>query len=239
MRYYYDLHLHTCLSPCGDDDMTPNNIVNMAMLKGLDIIAISDHNTIGNCRAVMEVAKQNGDLLVIPAMELCTAEEFHLLCYFPDLAKASLFQKALISLLPPIKNKEEIFGRQIYCDAEDRITGIEERFLAGASSLDADSAIRLVRDMGGAVVPAHVDRESFSMLNTLGAIPVEYGLTYLEYSRRCQPEAFIQEHRDLAGYSYLQSSDAHFLWDIMERGNAIELHEKSASCFIEKINTGY
>jgi len=239
MRYYYDLHLHTCLSPCGDDDMTPNNIVNMAMLKGLDIIAISDHNTIGNYRAVMEVARNSGGLLVVPAMELCTAEEIHLLCYFPDFYQANLFQKELSGYLPPIKNKEEIFGRQIYCDAADEITGIEESFLAGASSLDADSAIRMVRAMGGAVVPAHVDRESFSMLNTLGSIPAEYELTYLEYSKRCHPEAFIREHQALAAYPYLQSSDAHFLWDIMERENAIELEEKSTSCLIEKINAGY
>ena len=42
MNIYYDFHIHSCLSPCGDDDNTPNNIVNMALIKGLNAIALSD-----------------------------------------------------------------------------------------------------------------------------------------------------------------------------------------------------
>lgn len=236
MKCYYDLHMHTCLSPCGDDDMTPNNIVGMAMLKGLDIIAITDHNTIGNCAAVMEAARNQGDLVVVPAMELCTTEEIHLLCYFPDLFKATYFQKELKRFLPAIKNREYIFGRQIYMDSEDRETGLEEGFLAGATTLDAEAAIKLVRTLGGAAVPAHVDRESFSMLYTLGTIPKEYGLHYLECSRRCEPATFIYGHQTLADHGWLRSSDAHILGDINERHHFMELQNRSAHALIERLN---
>ena len=42
---HYDLHIHSCLSPCADDSMTPHNICNMAKIKGLDLIAVTDHNS--------------------------------------------------------------------------------------------------------------------------------------------------------------------------------------------------
>ena len=75
-EYHYDLHMHSCLSPCSDDDMTPNNMVNMALMNGLDIIAVTDHNAVGNCAAAMEVGRRNG-LTVLPGMELTTSEEIH------------------------------------------------------------------------------------------------------------------------------------------------------------------
>ena len=52
--YGYDLHVHSCLSPCGDNDMTPNNLVQMALLSGCDILALTDHNTCRNAPAAME-----------------------------------------------------------------------------------------------------------------------------------------------------------------------------------------
>ena len=103
MKAYYDLHIHSALSPCGDEDMTPNNIVNMSLLKGLDVIAVTDHNSCGNVRAVMEVA---GDrLLVIPGLEVETAEEVHVLCYFPTLEQAEQLWEILKAHRLPVKNK--------------------------------------------------------------------------------------------------------------------------------------
>ena len=88
----YDLHIHSCLSPCGDDDMTPGNIVGMSAIKGLDVIAVTDHNSCRNCPAVLKLAEQYG-VLAIPGMELTTAEEVHAVCLFSELSAAMEFDR--------------------------------------------------------------------------------------------------------------------------------------------------
>ena len=115
MKVSYDLHLHSCLSPCGDNDMTPNNIVHLASMIGLDVIAVSDHNAAKNLPAVCKVAQET-DLLVIPAMELCSAEEIHLLCLFPTLEQALACSEAVYPYLPRVKNRPDIFGEQLILD---------------------------------------------------------------------------------------------------------------------------
>ena len=234
MKLSFDLHIHTCLSPCAEDDMTPNNIVNMAMLKGLDIIAITDHNAVGNCASVMEVGRQR-NILVVPGMELCTVDKIHLLCYFPDIIRALWFQNAVFKHLLPLKNREDVFGRQIYMDSLDHETGIEERLLSGACNLDTGAAIALVKDLDGAVVPAHIDRESFSMLYNLGTIPEEYALKYLECSKYCESEKFMYGKQALTRYDYLKSSDAHFLQDILERESFLDMEERGIKALISKL----
>lgn len=235
MNYWVDLHLHTCLSPCADEDMTPNNIVNMALIKGLDIIAVTDHNSARNTGTVMSLGYRAG-LLVVPGMELCTSEEIHLLCLFPDLDPLLAFEKIVYEHLSPIKNREDIFGSQIIMNDSDQETGREERLLSGACNLDTETALRVVRGLGGVVLPAHVNRESFSMLNTLGAIPQEYDFHFLECSKNCDLDAFLQNHTDLKSYSFLRSSDAHFLQDILEQDVSIELCEKSVDCLLKVLS---
>ena len=125
---YYDFHIHSCLSPCGDKDMTPNNIVNMAALLGLNAIAVSDHNTVGNVRACQEVAKDVG-ITVIPGMEVQTAEEVHILTLYPSIEAAEKVAGEVYKKLPDIKNRPEIFGEQVFMDSGDNITGYEEKLL--------------------------------------------------------------------------------------------------------------
>jgi len=235
MKCAIDLHIHTCLSPCADDDMTPNNIVNMSRIKGLDIIAVTDHNATGNCAAAIEAAA-GSELLVVPGMELCTAEEIHLLCYFPDTDTALGFQDEVFKNLLPMKNREDVFGRQIYMNGLDEETGTEDRFLIGACMISTHDAISMARRMGGAVLPAHVDRESFSMLYTFGFIPEEYGLRYLECSKNCSLESLLEERKELERYGFVRSSDAHRLVDILERESWLELGEKSVRCLLDTIN---
>ena len=124
MRLSYDLHIHSCLSPCGDADMTPNNIVHMALLAGFDMIALTDHNTCGNCPALLTVAREAG-LTAVPGMELCTAEEAHVVCLFPALEGALAFEAAVRPTLPPVENRPDIFGEQLLLDAQDGIVGRE------------------------------------------------------------------------------------------------------------------
>ncbi|MFO7161402.1 MAG: PHP domain-containing protein, partial [[Clostridium] cellulosi] len=141
-RIYYDFHLHSCLSPCGDKDMTPNNIVNMAKLKGLGAIALTDHNTCGNCEATMKVGERTG-LTVLPGMELCTSEDIHVVCLFKTLDGALQFEKEVKKTLPKIKNRPEIFGEQLILDDMDNTIGQEETLLINASGISVDSALDL------------------------------------------------------------------------------------------------
>ncbi len=237
MRFHYDLHIHSCLSPCSDDDMTPNNIVNMALLKGLDLIAVSDHNTVGNLAAVQSVGKEAG-LLVVPAMELCTSEEIHLLCLFPDLDAGRTFEAGLYGHGAVPQNRPEIFGEQLLMDETDNPAGIEKRMLIAASGLDVDSALRLLAQLGGVAVPAHVDRDAYSMIATLGVIPAEYGFNTVELSRQADASTVRAGHPETIPLQFLVNSDAHHLWDISEPVHSVELPEQSISALIQAIRCG-
>lgn len=216
MRCYYDLHIHSALSPCGDEDMTPNNIVNMAKLVGLDLIALTDHNTGGNLAATAAVARK-ADLLFLPGIEIETAEEIHMVCYFPDLPRALEAAEVVGRAMPPIANRPDIFGRQLFLDEQDEIVGQEERMLITACSLSLEKTVELVRSLGGAAIPAHVDKPANSIIASLGYIPPEFGFTTLEVSTQANLEKITYP------YQIIQSSDAHYLHQIMDRKNKIEI----------------
>jgi len=208
---YYDFHIHSCLSPCGDNDMTPNNIVNMAALSGLDTIAISDHNTIGNVKAAMEVGKSCG-VKVIPGMEVETSEEVHILTLYPSLEAAEVVAKEVYKRLPDIKNKTEIFGEQIYMDCDDNIVGYEDKLLISPADISFDELYDLVKSVGGLFIPAHVDRHSYSVLTNLGFIPEEFDIKFIEVSTATTDlESYLQARSDLKKYKVLRNSDAHYL----------------------------
>ncbi len=214
---YYDFHIHSALSPCGDMDMTPNNIVNMAALSGLDTIALSDHNSIGNVRAAQEVGKGCG-VTVIPAMEVETAEEVHILTLYPDMDSAEYAAKKVYETLPDIKNRAEIFGQQAYMDSEDNITGYEEKLLISPTMLSLNELYKLVKTAGGLFVPAHVDRHSYSILTNLGFIPEDLPIQHIEISKSTSDvESYLESRQDLKKYKVFRSSDAHYLQDIAQR----------------------
>ena len=136
-KLFYDLHIHSCLSPCGDDDMTPANIVAMAFLKGLNVIAVTDHNSCKNCPAVLEYARKY-QIIAIPGMELCTKEEVHVLCLFKNLSDALCFDEYVSSKLIKIPNNESIFGKQEIYDENDHIIGTEPYLLINATEISFD-----------------------------------------------------------------------------------------------------
>ena len=170
MKIQYDLHLHSCLSPCGSDDMTPYNLVNMAALLGFDMIAVTDHNSCLNAQAAMEAGKQAG-VTVVPGMELCTAEEAHMVCLFPTLEDALQFQVYVDGQSFEIKNRPDIYGNQLIMGEGDILMGEEPRLLLNATKITAQKAAHIVRLFHGAAFPAHIDRDSFSLLSSLGFIP--------------------------------------------------------------------
>lgn len=234
MKYAVDLHIHSALSPCGDLDMTPNNIVNMAVLKGLDIIAVTDHNAAENLPAILACAGKT-ELLVIPGMEVETQEEVHLVCLFPGIAEALKMQEIVYDALPGLPNREDIFGQQLVMDEQDRIVGKVEQLLVTACSLGVEDISRIVGDLGGIVIPAHIDRESYSLLSNLGGIPEGLELHSLEVSKRCGVEGLVKAHPWLSEYLLLKSSDAHYLWDILEQESFVEMEEKSVSCLFDAL----
>lgn len=221
MRCYYDLHIHSALSPCGDNDMTPHNIVNMALLGGLNIIALTDHNTCGNCAATMEAGQAIG-LPVIPGMELCTAEEIHMVCLFPTLPDALAFEEEIRSRRPDIANRPDIFGEQRLMDAQDTVTGLEPTLLLTATSVTLEEVLPLVRAHHGTAFPAHIDRDSYSIPSALGDIP-PLGFAAAEITANGDVEQLKAAYSAIADWPLLLDSDAHYLHQIAEAGAWLDL----------------
>lgn len=233
-EYFYDLHMHSCLSPCGDDAMTPADMAAMCALAGYEIVALTDHNTVGNCAAFCEAAERLG-LLALPGMELTTAEEVHVVCLFPDLERARAFGEYVHSHLPPISNRPDFFGHQLLMDGEDTILGEETALLMGATSIPYCDVFGLVRSFGGAAYPAHIDHDSFSLSSNLGLWIPEAGFRFAELSNNCPPG--FTDRPDLAGVRFLTDSDAHYLHQIPDPQQSIPLPERTAQAVIDFLNS--
>lgn len=239
LKFYYDLHLHSCLSPCGSEEMTPADLAAMCALAGLDVVALTDHNTCGNCAAFCCAARERG-LLALAGMELCTREEIHVVCLFPDAERAIPFDTYVAEHLPPFPNDPNIFGRQIYMDEADNVLGEEIRLLAASTDISLDEVPALVAEYGGFAFPAHIDRPSFSLLSVLGLWDPELGFSLAELSHHC-PADFVQRP-DLADVRFITNSDAHYLDQVWGAEHSMELAERSPEAVMawlretEKVN---
>ena len=231
IRLAADLHIHSCLSPCGDRDMTPNNIANMAALKGLEMISLTDHNSARNLPATQAVCEELG-LLFLPGIEVQTAEEVHLLCYFSELASALRFGDLMEKALPQIPNNKAIFGEQLVCDEEDEVVQEMDVLLLQSVRYDIAEVFSKAVSLGGLCVPAHINRQANSLLYILGFFPENPAFTAVEVSQKAPPPTV-----DLGKRHVLYSSDAHYLADILEADNFISLAEKSLKAFMDKYGT--
>ena len=220
-KYYYDLHIHSCLSPCADEDMTPNNIAGMAAIKGLQIIALTDHNSCKNCPAFFDACKKNG-IIPIAGAEVTTAEDVHMICLFPSLEDAMNFDSALERYRIPFKNDSEVYGEQLILDSNDGIIGVEENLLVNATLLDIDSLYSFVGDFNALIYPAHIDREANGIVSVLGTLPQEPDFSSYEFHFFDKVEEYKERFSILRQKPIVVSSDAHFLWDINEADNAFE-----------------
>lgn len=230
MNYSFDLHMHSCLSPCGGEDNTPANLAGMCALAGLDIVALTDHNTCGNCRAFLRACAAY-DILALPGMELTTAEEVHVVCLFPDPDRADGFSAYVRGTLPPIQNKPGIFGPQVLMDHSDRVLGEETAFLAGSSTIGIYEAAALVDSYGGVAFPAHIDRPSFALIANLGLWDSMMGFTLAELSRSCPPEFLARP--DLRGVRTVTDCDAHYLDQILDAHQYMDPEEKTTQAVLE------
>ncbi len=232
MFFRYDLHNHSCLSPCGDNDMTPNNLVNMAKLLDLDVIALTDHNTCLNCPAAMKVGESVG-VTVVPGMELCTAEEIHVVCLFPELSKALEFSDYVRQRIPEIPNREDIFGEQRIMDENDNIIGKEELLLTTACNIGIYEVPKLVSDFGGVAFPAHIDRSSYSVISNLGGIDLTMGFDCAELTGKADVDFYLEKYPDLKKMKLLFNSDAHYLENMNMNPKHIEREKLSAKDIID------
>ena len=236
MKLHYDFHIHSCLSPCGDSDMTPNNIVNMAKIMGFDAIALTDHNTALNCPAVKKLAEANG-ITFIPGMELCTSEEVHIICLFYELDDALRFSDYVKSTMPPIKNKPAIFGEQAICDENDNIIGHENALLVTASGISTDKVVKTVAQYNGICYPAHIDRSSFSIISNLGTINEDFHFKCAEIYDIMKEQELKEKHPYLKELKILSDSDAHYLENMRLPEQVLELAQNNVKAILDYLNS--
>lgn len=232
MKYAADLHIHSVLSPCADFLMGYKNIIENLKINGIKIFAITDHNDCGNSRIFQKKAQEEG-LIFVPGIEIQTAEEIHVLGYFPKIENLEKFVAKLKMTLPQIKNKEEVFGYQLIIDEEDEYVAKEEAFLAGASSMGIDEICALISGYGGISVPAHLDRTN-SVLSNLGYIP-EINFAAYEIYKTDKIEDLSEKYQ-LKGI--MSSSDAHVVSTLGKPKMEIEIEEESAEAVITAIKQG-
>ena len=207
-----DLHLHTCLSPCADDNMSPLAIVREAKKKGLHVIGICDHNSTKNVAAVCEAGEREG-LAVIGGVEVCSREEVHILGLFDKKKGLEDIQKLIDANLSG-ENNPEIFGPQYLCDETDKVVGSESRLLIGATKLSVEEIVESIHRFGGLAIASHVDRECFSLFSQLGVVPPGLEVDALEISFQHSIPQAKELFPQTKGHQLVCSSDAHRLDDI-------------------------
>ena len=224
MRIKYDLHVHSALSPCADNDMTPVNVVAYAKLNGIDMVAIADHNAIFNVRVALEAGKAFG-VTVVPAIEVQTEEDVHVLCLFKNYNNLESFYKELD--FPKIKNKPEIFGEQLIIDEDDNVTAEYDDLLLVSARISSATLPALAGKHGGIAIPAHIDRDANGMVQILGGI--DDGYKVVELSLKASDRE-IEEYGKK--YTVIIDSDAHTLESI-GKNSIIELKENSIDALFD------
>jgi len=220
-----DLHVHTCLSPCAELDMHPMALVQKALEVNLDMIAVCDHNSSANVPYVINAARTS-QLKILPGMEITTSEEVHLLAIFDSLSNLTSLQNIIDQHLPG-ENDEERFGVQAIVNENGEVEGINNQLLIGATDLSLDTLIGYIHQFDGLAIAAHIDRESFSVLSQLGFIDDNAGLDALEITHLTGFDQARIKYQELCKYSFIVSSDSHFIKDLGQDFTRFYLEEPS------------
>jgi PHP family Zn ribbon phosphoesterase len=222
-----DLHMHSCLSPCADLEMSPRALVRKSVDKRLDIIAVCDHNASENVQYTVKAA-QGTNLTVLPGMEVTSSEEVHVLALFESQESLLKLQDIVYANLPG-KNDEEIFGCQAIVNDLDEVEGLNERLLIGATGIPLDQIVKRIHELGGLAIASHIDREGFSLLGQLGFIPIDLTLDAVEVSPRTGLKEARIRFPELAAYPLVEFSDAHRLGEIGQGVTKIYLERATLS----------
>lgn len=215
-EYKTDLHIHTCLSPCADLEMTPSAIIKTASKNGVDIIAITDHNSAENVIAAKKAAEKT-DITVLAGMEVTSAEEAHILAIFDDVENVMKFQDVVYENLLPGENDAKRFGEQIVVNEENEVLSFNKRLLIAATTLNVHSVVNIIHSLGGLSIASHVDKDVFGIISQLGFIPEDLKFDALEMSPRIDKETAEHLFKDYSFFAWISSSDAHYLENIGKR----------------------
>ena len=216
-KYYYDFHVHSCLSPCADDDNTPNNIAGMATLNNLQVVALTDHNTCKNCPGFFEAAKKQG-IIPIAGMELTTAEDIHIIFLFEKLEDALAFSEEVNTRRILFPNRVDVYGEQYVMDGNDEVIETEPDLLSNATTITVEECPALAQKYSGICYPAHIDRQANGIISTLGIVPDIKGFKCCEF----HDKDLIEEYREkysIGERKILVCSDAHYLWDMRDEND--------------------
>lgn len=209
LKYKADFHTHTLLSPCGDLEMTPDHIIEVALRNGIDIIGITDHNSTRHCKLAEHYSK-NRDIFVLCGAEVTTKEEAHCLAFFPTHELLDQFQAFIEIHLPNIPNNPDFFGDQVQIDEEMNIIYEEPRLLTSGLDVSIEKIEQEVHRLQGMFIPAHIDKQKTSVISQLGFIPFDLDYEAVEISQNTTKEAMILQHKYLKSKPFIRSSDAHY-----------------------------
>jgi hypothetical protein len=238
MELSYDLHIHSCLSPCGSDDSSPANIAGLAAILELDVVALTDHNSCKNCPAFFKAAEDYG-FIPIAGMEINTEEEIHVLCLFSELDAAMDFDAFVYERLFPMKNDPAVFGNQFIMNETDKIIGEVEYGLINAVSLGIYSLADEVKSRGGIIIPSHIERAAFSLISTLVFVPDDCGFDCVEIRSKDAVDNLRQAHEYLNQCNIIHNSDAHVLESISLPVNRLTAGERSAGGVLKALSKNY
>lgn len=242
-RYEADLHIHTLLSPCAEIEMIPSLIVEAAGRAGLDMIAVADHNSCENAGAVIE-ASEGSSVKVIPGLEVQSSEGVHLLCLFDDLGQAEAMQEAVYEALPtpPLPTREPVLsnaeGRdgvrgfaqeQMVVDARDEFVRYCEKPISLPASMSVDEVWERVNEIGGLLIPSHIDRIDTGLCGVLGMLPETPEFAGVEISANITVEQAKLRYRGLEKMAIFQSSDSHWLSAIGSHRTVLHVEHRSVA----------
>ncbi len=212
-KYRAELHTHTVLSPCASIEMIPPLIIAEAVKKNIDILAITDHNSIANIQSVINAA-QHSSVTIIPGIELQTREEIHSICLFNTMEQIESFYNRIYPAFPLIKNDRDFFGEQFIVDKTGDFIRREERLLISSANISLNDAFSEVKNCDGLLIPAHVNRSAYGLFPVLGFVPPDLDIKILEISKHLNPQNALDQFPQLANFYTIQNGDAHFLNEI-------------------------
>jgi len=208
-----DLHIHSALSACGDDIMSPQLILEQAVQKELNLISITDHNTVQHSILACKLS-EDMPIRVIPGVELTSREEVHLLAYFPNIEALLKIEKEIENYLPKRKNNSQVFGNQLYYDLNGEIIGIDDVLRQVALDIGLDNLIDFIHRIKGIAVPAHIDKDRFSLLSQLGFLDQEADYDAVEASKFKWRKEKYQLGDTWDGFPVIAGSDSHGVEDV-------------------------
>lgn len=226
LKFKADLHVHTVLSPCGDLEMSPANIVREAVNKKIEILGITDHNSTRHGMLVKKLAEKHG-IFVLCGAEVTTREDIHCLSFFENFEALNAFQKYLEKHLKGVKNNPDIFGYQVVLDEFENVVEEINTLLISALDQSINQVMEKVHGLNGLFIPAHIDRPAYSLISQLGFVPAGFPADAMEISRNTSPGMMRSRFEALNAYTLLHNSDAHYPEQIGSSFSLFEMEEIS------------